>query len=53
MKEERILESELSLQRPGWTQDNLHAYRDKRFTKIKGQFQTIVKDYFVKTEGMA
>lgn len=39
-----------SVERPGWTQKNLHAYRD-RITKINGR-TVIIKDYYVKSKGL-
>jgi len=39
-----------SLERPSWTQNNLHAYRD-RITKVQGR-TVIMKDYYVKTKGL-
>jgi hypothetical protein len=47
---EQILETELSLQRPGWTQYNLHAYKDRIHT-VNGRL-IVDKDYFVKTNGL-
>lgn len=46
----QIQDNELSLQRPAWTQYNLHAYRD-RVRTLRGKV-FIEEDYFVKTEGM-
>lgn len=40
-----------SLKRPSWTQDNLHAYRDKH-TVIEKRF-VILKDYYIKSKGLS
>ena len=45
-----ILESELSLQRPAWTQHNLDAYKN-RYHVHQGQ-QVVSFDYFVKSKGL-
>ena len=53
MKDEkiRIHSDERSLDRPAWTQDDLHAYRHKH-TLVNGK-RIIIKDYFVQSEGKA
>ena len=38
----------LSLQRPSWTQDDLHAYRHRHYGGKIG----IVKDWFAKRKGV-
>jgi len=40
-----------SLERPAWTQDNLYAYRNK-YCYRNGKY-IIIKDYFVKSKGLA
>lgn len=39
-----------SLDRPAWTSDNLHAYRNK-YTIVNGKHVVLV-DYYVKTGGL-
>ena len=48
--ESKVLESELSLQRPGWTYNDLHAYKNKYVTENGKRVKK--QDYFVKTKGM-
>lgn len=40
-----------SLDRPGWTSADLHAYRHKHGTRRNG-LVFIVKDYYVKSRGL-
>lgn len=51
MKTVELGDDSRSLNRPAWTQDDLHAYRHKHLTQRHKGWLSIIKDYYVKTKG--
>jgi hypothetical protein len=48
---EKVFSDSRSLNRPAWTQNDLHAYRHKHVMPKNSSDPAILRDYYVKSNG--